>query len=383
MPKDEFELLLERCRENLSGITLSIPTIEKDAPRPPTLYSLEPPAAPPKAAEPAAFHLPPKPPEAIRPEAPPPPAEPEPAPEPDPEPTRPVAEERETDVFPPVYAAPQTPPPSAQLWRVQPPAPAESSDRRRPELSARNGRRAAAAAVVAAAGAAGLWLARRPAADLRIEVGDADAMAVRPEKDDLLVAEGKELLDLSRDGRTLGRKPLDAPVDSLCWEHGSLWSADGRTASVVEHADDGRSTVFTLNHVPGALYLKDKYLWTAEKGGSVIHQFLISRSILGALLQPLDSYQLSGLFPAAFAIDEAGFLWIADQPTRRLVRLRFENGSYKQVASAPLSPFLGPEGKLRDLTIEGGAVWILTQQGNAGRSFLRRIVLTHLDWTPA
>ncbi|MFI5349506.1 MAG: hypothetical protein ACHQ2Z_08175, partial [Elusimicrobiota bacterium] len=240
----------------------------------------------------------------------------------------------------------------------------------------------AAAAAGVAAGAFGVWLARRPAPDFAIEVDAADAMAVRPEKGDLLVAEGKELVDLSRTGRTLERRPLDAPVDSLCWNQGSLWSVDGRTPSVIERAEGGRETVFRLNHVPGAIYVKDKSLWTAEKDGHVLHQFLISRSILGAILQPLDSFELTGLSPAGFAIDDAGTLWLADEATRRLFRLRLENGTYKQFASAPLSPFLGPQGKLQDLTIDGDAVWILAQKGNGGRTALRRIAVGHLDWTP-
>jgi hypothetical protein len=249
----------------------------------------------------------------------------------------------------------------------------------------RGGRAAAAAAAagIVSLGALSVWLARRPAADLDIAVGDADAIALRPEKGDMFVAQGKELLDLTRDGRTLGRQPLDAPVEALRWDQGSLWTADGRTASVVEHADGGRTTVFTLNHVPGALYVKDKDLWTAEKGGRVLHQFLISRSILGAILQPLDSFEVSGLSPETFAIDDAGTLWIVDQPSRRLFRLHLENGTYKQISSAPLSPFVGPDGKLRSLTIEEDAVWLLAQPQSGGRARLRRIALSRLDWTPA
>ncbi|HEX4046344.1 MAG TPA: hypothetical protein VH309_00840 [Elusimicrobiota bacterium] len=397
MPTDEFELLLERCRERLSEISLRLPTLENGAPRPPQqVYSLTPHAPPPPkpaaAPKPPASHLP-----SLEPRAPERSAAPAPAPlpaaappverspaaaaKPAAPPPRPAVQREDDEVFPPLIARSKTPPPSSPLWGAPasptpPPAPLPSNAGRRAGA-------AAAAAAIASAGAFGVWLARRPPPDLAIDVGDADAIAVRPPKADILVAQGKDLLDLSRDGRTLSRRSLEAPVDSLTWEPGSLWSSDGRTAEVVEHDDDGRSTLFTLNHVPGSLFVKDGYLWTGEKGGHAIHQFLISRSILGALLQPLDSYDLSPLSPEAFTVDENGTLWVADQETRRLFRLRLVNGSYKQVSSAPLSPFVGPDGRLRDLTIEGGAVWLLAQAGENGRVTLRRLQLSHLDWKPS
>jgi hypothetical protein len=401
MAKDEFEVLLDRCRENLSEINLRIPTLETGTPRPPvySLTSAPSPkvAAPPPPLPPPKLSVPPKtpeppPPAASRHEAAPvlptpapaaaapaPALTPEPAPPREPQPR--VGEEREEDeVFPPARIRERTPPASVPLWRSQSvpeptpmPVPATSS-------TPASALRATAAAAVVAVGAFGVWLARRPAPDLDIKVDAADAMTLRP-KGDLLVAEGKELVDLAQDGRTLERRPLDAPVESLLWEQSSLWSTDGRTASILEHSDDGRTTSFRLNHVPAALYVKDNYLWTVEKGARVLHQFLISRSILGAILQPLDSFELNALSPETFTFDDAGTLWLVDEPTRRLYRLRLENGSYKRSSSAPLSPIVGPQGSLRSLTIEDGAVWILAQTGN-GHASLRRIAISRFDWTP-
>jgi len=364
MAQDEFDRLLESCSERLAEISLNIPGLEESAPRA-TVYTLDPPApkpAPRPAPPPPRPAPPPEPVAVVR------PPDPPPAPEPEPEP--------EPEVFPPASAAvvalPAERRPKAP--RAPEPAPAAAA------ASRGYGRFVAAAGVLAAAGAYGVWLARRPAPDLDIEIGAADAMAVRPEKGDLLVAEGRDLVDLTRAGQTLGRRPLDSAVDTMCWNQGELWTADGRTASVVERGEDGKSTVFSLNHVPGALYAKDRYLWTAERSGGGLHQFLISRSILGAMLQPLDSFSLNGLSPESFAIDDAGTLWIADGPTRRLYRLRLENGSYKRFSSAPLSPVVGPEGKLRDLTIDGGSIWLLAEH-DGGRMALRRIAVARLDWT--
>jgi hypothetical protein len=381
MAQDEFEQLLERCSERLSGITLSVPALEGGSTRRTPVYSLSPappppvPAAPP---EPAPEAPQPAPPAAARrePEAP-------PAPQPRPAaialpPLTSAPTRDEDEVFPPSRVGGRTPPPSVPLWRARPaptPVPRPETSRRLPAV--------AAAAALAAAGTFGLWLARRPAADLVIEVGDADAIAVRAEKGDLLVAEGKELVDLSHDGLTLERRPLDSPIDSLCWNQGSLWSADGRTAAVVERGEGGRTTVFRLNHVPGAIYVNGRYLWTSEKDGHALHQFLISRSILGAMLQPIDSFDLNELSPEGFTLDDDGILWLADGPTRRLFRLRLENGSFKRLSSAPLSPFVGPQGKLQDLTIERDAVWILTKPAESRNAVLRRLSLSRLDWTAA
>ncbi len=126
-----------------------------------------------------------------------------------------------------------------------------------------------------------------------------------------------------------------------------MWSTDGRTASITERADGGRTTVFRLNHVPGAIYVKDKYLCTSEKGGHTLHQFLISRSILGALLQPLDSFELNGLSPETFTIDDAGTLWLVDEPTRRLYRLRLEERLLQAGRVGAALAFRRSRGKLR------------------------------------
>jgi hypothetical protein len=377
MPNDEFEVLLERCRENLSEINLRIPTLESSAPRQ-AVYSLtSPPAAPPVLPPPP----PPPPPVAAAPPEPVSRREPDPVPEIKPKPA--VVEEREEqEIFPPLHARQRTPPPSVPLWSVPPPSVSVPAPEPESVMPGRRAATATAAAFAVAIGTFGVWLARRPAPDLDLEVGAADAMALRPEKGDILVAEGKELVDLDRKGRTLERRPLeDAPVESLRWEQGSLWSTDGRTASVIERADGGRTTTFRLNHIPSSIFVKENYIWTSEKGGQVLHEFLISRSILGALLQPLDSFDLNGLSPETFTFDDAGALWLVDEPTRRLYRLRLENGSYKRTASAPLSPFVGPQGELRSLSVEGGTVWILSQ-ASGGRSSLRRIAVSRFDWTP-
>lgn len=360
MPHDEFELVLDRCRERLSEINLLVPGLETGAPRraPPVDTLTPPPPATPALAAPA-------------------PAAPAPVQVPSD-----AAEAREDDeIFPPLRLREKTPVPSVPIWGA--PAPPTPPPAPRPPERRRLAATVSAAAAVAATGAFGLWMARRPAPELSIPVDGADALAVRPNGRGLLVAQGMDLVDLALDGRTLSRRTLDAAVESMRWAHGSLWSVDGKTPSVVERLDGGRTTVYPLNHVPGAIYANDKYIWTAEKGSRVIHQFQISRSILGAILQPIDTFELDGLVPESFMIDDAGTLWAVQESTRRLYRLRLENGAYKLVSSAALSPFLGLDGKLRGLTIEEDAVWIMSQPAEGGRGALRRILLSRLDWTPA
>jgi hypothetical protein len=427
MPEDEFDRLLEQCRNQLSNIELNVPSLDRletqwppaaptpapDAKTEPSRPALAPVLRPPLAPLPILTRLPRTLPplssiptietaphdSAPRPKAaPPPPPRPTPAarirpplaPIPTAEPGPPAApaqtaarpaprlapskEPAEDEIFPPASSRSWPPPAPPTQQREKPARSSEESTRRR--------NAALAAAAVVAVGALGAWYERRPS-DVSFEIDDVDALAVRPDKKDILAAKGKELIDMTLSGRLVQRLPLDEPVGSLRWDQGSLWSADGLKPSVVERSEGGRATVFPLNHVPAALFVRDKYLWTAEKGAHTIHQFLISRSILGAMLQPLDLYDLPGLTPETFALDDAGELWLVDGLSRRLYRLRSEGGRFKPVASAPLSPFVGPAGRIRALTIEGDAVWLLSVPASSARGVLRRIVLSRLDWTPS
>jgi len=101
------------------------------------------------------------------------------------------------------------------------------------------------------------------------------------------------------------------------------------------------------------------------------------------MLQPIDRYELPGLSPETFAVDADGDLWLIDSLTRKLCHLRLMDGTFKLLASAPLSPIVGPAGKLRGLTIDGNAVWFLSSPASGTRDTLRRIAINDLVWTPA
>jgi hypothetical protein len=206
-------------------------------------------------------------------------------------------------------------------------------------------------------------------------------MAVRSESADIVVARGGELLTLSRAGRILERAAAPGRVESLAWSQGSLWSADGLSPSVTERRDGERTTVYRLNHVPSAIFAKGNSVWTVEKNGHALHQYLISRSILGAMLQSLDLFDIPELSPEAFAFDDTGTLWLADDQTRSLFRMRVEKGAYKTLDRAPLSPFLGPSGRVRGLAVDGDSVWILSLPAAGGAAILRRIRLGRLEWS--
>ena len=350
---EQFDLLLERCNAQLAEIGLHVPELESSAaPKRPVISLLPEPAPKPPPAQ----------------------APPTPLPR-SPEPGK-------DEDFAPLQPA-RAPSQSPTLWQAGPvattPPPIPAAARTfflRPRLAA------SLAVAVLSAAALGTWLSRRATSDLSLDVDLADAMAVRSEKGDLLVAEGPELATLAQDGRVLERIALDSPVECMQWDQGSLWTSDGAGMAVLERRSGVRPTVFQLNHIPGSFFVKNKYLWTAEKGGRSLHQYLISRSILGVILQPLDIYDLPGLRVENFTLDEAGTLWLVDADSRRLYRLRTDNGSYKSVDSAALSPFIGPSGEIRSLSIDGASLWILKRHNAGNKSRLRRIPLSGLDWTP-
>jgi hypothetical protein len=208
----------------------------------------------------------------------------------------------------------------------------------------------------------------------------ADNLGVRTDRRDMLVVADKELLTISREGKVISRQRLDIPIASIRWEKGSAWTVDGRSATLVERRETGRPTVYQLNHVPSALYINGNFLWTLDKAGKTIHQYLISRSILGAMLQPLDIYALPNLKAESFFVDETGILWTTDSDSRELIQLKAEAGHYKAISKAPLSPFLGPDGIIQGLTLEDGGVWLLSSPTEGGHAKLRFIPLSRLDW---
>lgn len=414
-PEDELELVLRRCQQRLSEISLDVPGMDAGAARragPAFSLDLPPPAAPAAWGGPLLAPFPPSPAAAPRPAAPapepsrpppaafvPPPPEPPPAP---PVPAAPVPLEKllvpdeEIDVFPPAGRAPEEPSePAAPVPAPRPPEqPPAWTVSRAPSSSPAPARAAAprpspavlaaVAGAVLAVGAASVWFARRAPREVALDFARADAFAIG-EGGMLLVASDKELSTLSPEGVPAAGAALDAPVDDLSWDQGSLWSVDGREARATERRKDARPTVFNLNHVPDGVFARGEFLWTSEKGKPVLHQYLISRSILGAFLQPLDIFQLPGLVPAAFALDEDGVLWLVDENSRRLYRLRSEGGAYKPVDSAALSPLFGPEGDIRGLrlALAKDAVWILARPSGEGRASLRRVPVSRLDWTAA
>jgi hypothetical protein len=355
MPEpDDFALILDRCRDQLAEISLKVPDLEASAPAAPS-YTLSLPPAP----------SPPPPPERLP-----------PAPAPAAVAVAPPEDRAEVEIFPP---APK-PVPAAESRAVAAPAVAAAS------LPA--GRRGAWAALsvalVAAAVYAVMLFAGGGGEESTIALDDpAEAFALRPERGNLVVASGKELLTLSLDGKVLGRETLDAPVSRMVWDQGSLWSINGKTSAVLEIRPGAKGISFQLNHVPSDLFLRDKYLWTADRRDHAIHQYLISRSILGVLLQPLDRYELSGMEPEAFSLDESGDLWVVDSLSRRLVRLKSDGGIYKASSVAPLSPFLGPDGRLGEMALDKNYLWILAESPNRARASIRRIPLRKLDWSPA
>jgi hypothetical protein len=360
-PEDEFELILERCRTRLSEIDLRLPELEAAAPPRTPAASLLEPEPPPRPAPPPAPILEsfpdPAPAEDAAPVGTPVPVE---AAAP---PTAPNAE-AEPEIFPP---RPVTPAPLA--------APSPAAPPRRRRLWAET---AAIGAALAAAGY--FWTSARAPRALTLPLDGADAMAVRPDLHELLVARGDRLLTLSFAGKVLSRETLSTPVTSLRWSRGSLWSADGRSPQVVERRAGTNPTVYRLNHVPTALFASDDYLWTVAAGSRQIHQYLISRSILGVMLQPLDAFELPDLAPESLAVSASGELWVVDADSRRLDRLRAQNGVYRIVASAPLSPFAGPGGSISGLTIDDGAVWLCVHPA-AGMTRVLRVPLGELRWS--
>lgn len=344
-PEDEFERILERCRSGLSEISLDLPDIDP-APAPPPIRLVEDPPPPPAPAPP------------------PPPPEPAPAPKP---------------VLKPAPATP-TPRPSPRPTPIpRPSAPALPRLRDIPWRAAA----LATATLILCAAAYRNW-SRLDAKPLTLELARVDAMsdALGTGKGKLVIAAGRVVTVLDDKGRSVETRSLPVPVAAMSMSAGSLWTVDGRTPTIVEHRADGTSSSFTVNHVPAALDAHEKYLWTTDEKSHQIHQYLITRSMLGLFLQPLDLYDLPGLSVDCFDMDYEGVLWLVDGPSRRLFRLKAEEAVYKPMDSTPLTPLVGNSGRIKGLAIKNGRLWLLVSpEDGTGPSVLKRLSISSLRWT--
>ncbi|MEK7383281.1 MAG: hypothetical protein AAB262_08340, partial [Elusimicrobiota bacterium] len=244
-------------------------------------------------------------------------------------------------------------------------------------------RSSAIAVAVLVLSGAGFWLSRRGTQDLALTFDRADAMSGVPAGSGVAIAAGNTLTILDANGHAVETRALDAPVAALSWSVGSFWSANGRTKAVVEHRLDGETSSFGLNHVPSSISASEKNLWSTDEKGRQIHQFLITRSMLGMFLQPLDLYDLPDLTAECFDMDADGVLWMVDAPSRRLYRLKVDGAVYKPVESAPLIPLIGGAGRVKGIAVDDGRLWILVSAADGrGASVLKRLSLRRLAWTP-
>ena len=231
---------------------------------------------------------------------------------------------------------------------------------------------------------AAFWLSRRGTETLSSTLARADAMSDVPGSGGVAIAADTTVTILGSDGHPLETRPLDAPVVALSWSSGALWTANGRTPALVEHRADGGTSSFAVNHVPTAIDAHEKYLWSVDAQGKQVHQYLITRSMLGMFLQPLDLYDLSELTVESFDMDEEGVLWLVDSASRRLYRLKADGAVYKPVDSAPLTPLIGTTGRTKGIAIGSENIWILVSpEDGPGSSVLKRFPLRRLTWTPA
>ncbi len=377
---DDFERLLARCRAQLDSISLHLPAMEGETSAPqeraPSPGMQTPPPAPPPPTpppEPARVEI-----TAVKPA----PAAAATARQtivsvaPAPEAPPPVVAIRESSPASPRFDPPPAPLPDL----TPPPSPPRRFVKPRAAPAAPPSWRPAAYGLAALAAGAGLWWWQRPPLDRPFSLAASDAAALRPPRADILVAQGSTLLDLTEDGRVIARSALPSPVTAIGWQGGYLWSVDGRSRMIKERRDGAeQDTVFAVNFAPARFCLHGRQLWALEPDGRVVRQYLISRSLLGVQLQPLDEYRLPGIEAAAIALDDAERLWVADRASARLLRLTREGPGYRLSDSASLADILKPGAEVRSLDVLDGQVWLLASQPD-GRSTMHRLSADRLGW---
>ena len=370
--EDDFEQVLTRCREQLTDITLTVPDLDEEGGDRVARFSLEEMTAThPNRSESADIVAA---------------SEPTVSSEPivsvamDPEEPRTESVMEDVPALADMERTSLEPPPQVNQESPSPKS-LPAARRRAQKAGDRNLRFAVSLFVaLAAAGLAAYRLTRDQGNSLQIPLGSsATALAHSFDLGEFYVAQGGEVLTFTRAGALLRRKKIDGELAALRWNQGALWSVDGKSSNVVERRG-ARPTIYTLNHVPNTLFLNDRFLWTGERSSRTLRQFMLSRSILGAMLQPIDRVDLpSNIDLLTFSFDPGGDLYVVDNSQYRLIRFRLNGGTYRPFLSAPLSPILGPDESLHRLYLERGSLWALSNPEN-GRSALKRIPFSSLHW---
>ncbi len=371
--EDDFEQLLTRLREQLTDIALTVPDLDTEGGERVPRFSLGEAAVKPAssdaativaASEPmAAWKTPPN----MSVDAA--PARLEPA-----------------QTLPPAQAAASyfQDAPTASVFIATPPPTAPDVTAPWRKFGVRNA--ILAASLLIALGIAGLGayrLSQDGEGAIRIPLDQpASAFMLTADLQEFLISEGNELLTVAHSGEIRRRRFVEGAFAALRWSQGAVWTIDGRSAAITERRGEMRPTVYSLNHVPTSLYLNDRFLWTGERSTRTLRQFMVSRSILGAMLQPIDRIDLpANIDLIAFSFESGGDLYVADARQHRLVRFHTTGGAYRALQSAPLSPILGPDDSHHRFFLEKGNIWALTNP-TGGVSEIKRIPFSSLNWAP-
>ncbi len=243
---------------------------------------------------------------------------------------------RPAPLSPQVWAAESLSParPKEELQRVRsvelpPPPPlqapaAEPSPQPAPQVARPQHPGMIAAVLLLATGFGLWWSLRATQTQTVLPLASYDAIAARGPAE-WLVSRQRELLlyDASSQPRVLAR--LLKPLTALFWTDGTLYGIDGGNTLFLWESMEAPAQVFSLDHVPTAIYARPPHVWTLDDRGS-LRQFLLARSMTGVFLQPLDRVEVRHW--GDFSLADDGTLLLLERSSGQLLGLTRENSVY-------------------------------------------------------
>jgi hypothetical protein len=144
-----------------------------------------------------------------------------------------------------------------------------------------------------------------------------------------------------RGGLRKGFLPLADLPSAIAWDSGVLYAVDGRSKRLQHWGDiEADPTIYGLDHVPQAVFVRAPYCWTVDANGPYLRQYLMSSTMIGLLFQQLDLLKMPDIKTRdLFVAKDAGAVMIEAETGRILTFAAQKNSLLLKTADDTLPTY--------------------------------------------